>query len=222
MPREPDYYNFILPPYEQYCIPGLNEIKFISEKQTLSLVLGSCTSTVLIGKGEKFILGANHIVLANPAEGSRVASKGAFQQIEEMIQTFNNVFNISTEDILCFHLTGGGRKKEDGTDDDFDIHIKNINAAVDILAEKEIPVVFNDTGSYFVSKYSIKDNFLSVFVENKFNNEHISFIVDMLELFKIDQAIVSRLPISSIERSSEFEYLIDEEVITFITGKRNR
>ncbi len=219
MPLDLDYSEFILPKSEQYYSPGLNEIKFIAERQTISLVLGSCISTVLVGKGSAYILAANHIVIADPHKGSRIATKSARQQIEEMITVFEKNFEIPCDRIVCFHVVGGGNKKDKNL---FKINERNIDISMKILQEKGILNIFNDTGSYFVSKYSIQKNNLSVFIENKFTNEHISFIVDLDRIFEVDKKTSPFLPISSIEKSDNFETLVDKKIITFITGKRNR
>jgi len=219
MPSDLDYSEFILPKSEHYCSPGLNEIKFTAERQTISLVLGSCISTVLVGQGTSYILAANHIVIADPHEGSRIATKSARQQIEEMITVFEQKFEIPGDRIICLHMVGGGKKKEVNR---FKIHERNIDISKEILQEKGILNIFNDTGSYYVSKYSIQKENLSVFIENKFTNEHISFVVDLDRIFEMDQNTIPVLPISSIKKSDNFEHLVEKEIITFITGKRNR
>lgn len=219
MPSELDYSKFILPKSEQYYSPGLNEISFIAERQTISLVLGSCISTVLIGQSTPYILAANHIVIADPHEESRIATKSARQQIEEMLTVFKEEFQISRDRVICIHMVGGGNKKATNL---FKINQRNIDISKEILAEKGIHTIFSDTGSYFISKYSIQKKNLSVFIENKFINEHISFIVDLDRMFEIDNNIIPLLPLSSIEKSEVFENLVDKKIITFITGKRNR
>jgi len=214
-----DFTEFTLPPGERYCSPTLNEVKFISDKQTLSLVLGSCISTVIIGRGKEYILAANHIVIANPHRESKVARKGALQQINEMLYVFKNLYNIEEKDLICFHLVGAGNKQGSNK---FQVNLTNIEETSKILKEKKLLTVFNDTESYYVTKYSLGGENMSVFIENKFRSEHLSFIVDLKKLFRIDPLIKPRLPISSIDQSKEFEYLIDENVIVFITGDKNR
>ncbi len=210
--------NLLLSRCEHYCIPGLNEIRFISEKQTIALVLGSCTSTVLIGRGANYILGANHIVIADPTPGSRLATKGAVQQVNELLAGFDSLFGISPDNVICLHLVGGGKKK----DVTIDINEKNINSTAKALESKGILTIFKDTGNYFVSDYSIQKNNLSVFIENKFSGRHISFIIDLDQLFLLEDSIRPCFPVSSLEPTEEFDFLVDKGIITFITGKRDR
>jgi chemotaxis receptor (MCP) glutamine deamidase CheD len=211
--------SIIVPKEKRQASPNLNEIRFIGDRQMLSLVLGSCISTVLVGKGESYVLAANHIVIARPPEESRVATIGARQQIDIMMAVFEKHFKISRKNIRCLHLIGGGKKLEGSV---YKINEDNIRQTREIIREMKIQTIFDDTGSYTVSKYSMAGRNISVFVENKFINEHLTFLIDLDRLFRLDPIILPRLPVSSLRPSREFEYLIDEKVIFMLTGQKLR
>ena len=213
-------YIQILPPEERYCMPTLNEIRFISENQSMSLVMGSCISTVFLGKSDKFILAANHIVIATPRVDSKVATKSAEEQIDEIFSIYKEAYQISEKNLICLHLIGAGSKLPDC---DSQIHLENIEETRDILKAKKITPIFNDTKSFFVGMYSIKGSQLSVFVSNKINNTSVSFIVNLESLFNISRDDYTNLPASTLLPNNEgFEHLIKNNVVETITGQKSR
>ena len=165
------------------------------------------------------MMGANHIVMAKPPQGSRVATRSAKEQIDIILAVFDQYYNIQKRDLICLHFIGGGKKLEGSI---YKINEENILHTREILRSMKSRIIFDDSGSYTVSKYSISDRNLSVFVENKFINEHLSFSVNLDRLFKLDPIIIPRLPISSLKRSREFDYLVDEGVIFSVTGSKLR
>jgi chemotaxis receptor (MCP) glutamine deamidase CheD len=212
--------NQIVPPAERYCFPRPNEIKFISNKQTLSLALGSCISTVFIGRNDKYILAANHIVIANPYDKSIIATKSAREQIEEILQIYEELYNIKSNDIRCFHIVGGGSKNIDSS---FKVHIDNIIVSKKILKEKGFDIMFEDTKSYCIADYSLYKNNLSVFIENSIIKSHITFTIDLDRLFELKDIDKSILPaVALMPNNTGFEYFIDNKIIVFITGARER
>ena len=210
-------YKQILPRDERYCIPSLNEVKIISDKQTLSLALGSCISTIMIGKEKDYYLAANHIVIAQPLATAIIATKSAVEQIEEIVNIFSDVLHIKK--FYCLHLLGAGVKLVSST---FDVHEKNVIQTLDALFNKNINIIFNDTGSYFFSSYSLYGQYLSVFLENKKTSNHKSFVINLEQLFTIDVSDPVLFPTSMLDaKNNGFEYLVEKMIITSITGKRS-
>jgi hypothetical protein len=210
----------VLPPEEHYCIPKLNEIRFIGHRQTLSLVLGSCISTVFVGGSGPFVVAANHIVIANPREGSIVATKSAQEQIDEIVGVYEQAFGIGRNDICCLHLIGAGSKSGNK---EFRVPEENIREAEKILAGNSFNVMFKDTGSYFFATYSLFKTGLAVVIENKMKMEHISFTIDLERMIRHNVCDSALLSASALARSDPgFEYLVSEGVISFITGSRDR
>jgi hypothetical protein len=220
MLMETDTYRQILPPDERYCIPSLNEIRFIGHRQTMSLVLGSCVSTVFVGGAGPFIIAANHIVIANPRGRSIVALKSAREQVDEIMGVYENAFGIGRDEICCLHLIGAGSKP---MKEPFTVPEENIREATRIIAERNFGLMFRDTGSFFLATYSLYRSNLAVFIENTFTREHISFTIDLLQMKKNMSRGAGLLPASSLSpRDPGFEFLAADGVITFITGDRNR
>ncbi len=211
--------QYILPKSERYSILHLNEIKVISHGQTLAMVLGSCVSTIFIAKhNTDFYLAANHIVIANPkiASGPMLSAEN---QINIILELFQQNFDIKPAELLCFHLIGGGAKNFNHK---FAVHLDNQQITQTILTEKKYTLFFQDVGSYYTANYSIYKNNLATFVENKFIKRHFSFILDLNLLF--EQNLENyRLPASVIKPGDPgFEQLVTNKVITSITGERNR
>jgi chemotaxis receptor (MCP) glutamine deamidase CheD len=214
------YKKYILPKEERYCMPNLNEVKIIGNQQSISLVLGSCISTVFIGRGEQTVLAANHIVIANQSLYHSNGLKDASQQISEILEVFKEVYKIPHDKIFCFHVLGAGKKVNDVT---FMIPEENIQETYRILLDKKVPVLFNDTGSHIYANFSINDSFLSVFIENKFQKKHISYLIDIEKMCAIKNELFDLFPVSAIEPNNKgFEALVKKSVITFITGNKNR
>lgn len=204
---------------DRYCFTGPNEVKFITGRQTMSIVLGSCISTVFIGKKEGYILAANHIVIAEPNKDSIVAKKGAQTQIDEIFDIFKNAFDLEKEDIRCLHVLGSGKKV---SGESFSVHTNNVIAVSNILDNNNFIPVFNDTDSHFFASYSISEKNLSIFIENKITPSHISITLNLDNLFNLKQEDYELLPASMLVKNKSFESLVEKEVITFITGKKNR
>ncbi len=214
------HYEQILPPDEHYCIPRINEIRFTGHRQTLSLVLGSCISTVFVGGEGPFMVAANHIVIANPRDGSIVATKSAQKQIDEIVDIYDNAFGIKRDNICCLHLIGAGSRSEK---DSFRVPEENIREAEKILRENGLKILFRDTGSYFFSTYSLYKTNLAVFIENIMLMEHITFTIDLQKIFNRNICECELLPSSALAcRHPGFEYLVSEGVVTSITGPRSR
>ena len=210
----------ILPESERYCLPSLNEVRFISSRQTLSLALGSCISTIFIGKKENYILGANHIVIAKPGTRSVVAKKSAQDQIDEILYVFKNAYNIETDDLICFHLLGAGHTNKVK---DFTVHLTNIKETKNILNNMNKQIVCDSTGHHYFASYSIYKNGLSVFIENKESGIHKSCALDLDALFTLDLASIDFFPASPLEPEDPgFEYLVEQNVIVSITGERKK
>jgi len=216
-----DYSNYILSSDQRYSIPGLNQIMFISHKQTLSLVLGSCVSTVFIGKSEdNYLLAANHIVIADQKGKSIVATKDAQMQIDLIIEIYIENYGIKRENLTCLHLIGGGFR---GDDKSSNINRRNIDITKGILEDMKIPLIFQDTGSYFVSNYSMYGGNISFFVENKFEDIHFSFVINLEELLLSKKINSVLLPASAINPlNAGFENLAEAKIISFITGEKTR
>jgi chemotaxis receptor (MCP) glutamine deamidase CheD len=214
------YIKYILPENERYCMPNLNEVKFIGNKQTLSLVLGSCISTVFIGRGEKTVIAANHIVIANRDHNYSSKLKNAYDQVGEIIEVFSEVYKIPSSEIFCFHVLGAGKKVNDIT---FMVPEENVLETYKVLFEKKVEALFNDTGSHIYATFSLSDSILSVFIENKFQKKHISYAIDLDKLYSIKKELYEYFPVSAIEtNNSGFEALVNKSIITFVTGNRNR
>lgn len=210
----------VLPPEEHYCIPKLNEIRFVGHRQTLSLVLGSCISTVFVGGSGPFVIAANHIVIANPREGSIVATKSAQEQIDEIVDVYDKAFGIGRNDICCLHLIGAGSKSGKK---EFRVPEQNIREVKKILGDNSFNVMFSDTGSFFFATYSLYRENLAVFIENKIKKEHISFTIDLGRLIKHGACNSALMPASSLVRSDPgFEYLVSEGIISLVIGSRDR
>ncbi len=215
-----DGYPQVLPPEERYCIPKLNEVRCIGHRQTMSLVLGSCVSTVFVGGDDPYVVAANHIVIANPREGSIVATKSAQAQIDEILEVFKNAFGITMDRIYCLHLIGAGRNLESNS---FRVPEENVREAMRILADNELGLIFQDTGSAFFATYSLFKTELAVFIENKHLKEHISFTIDLLRLQRLNLSAKNFAPASALSPGDpSFECLVREGAITFITGRRGR
>ncbi len=213
-----DYRTWILPPDEHYCVPKQNEIRFIGNRQTIALVMGSCISTVFVAGRGPYFAAANHIVIANPAEGSIIATKGARMQIEQIIEVFEREYGVGSGDIRCLHLIGAGSGK-----DRFRIAEENVREVVSILDEKRDRPVFRDTGSYMHATYSINGPGLSVLVENLMLKEHLSFSIDLDRLMSERVKDSSLLPAAPlVPNDPGFEFLVAKRVITFIPGTRKR
>jgi hypothetical protein len=204
----------------RYFVVGPNEIVFITTHQTLSVVLGSCISTVFIGKGDRYVLAANHIVIAIPNEMSVIAKKSARQQIDEMIGVYKSKYDIRLEDLRCLHLIGAGKKS---SSESFTVHERNIADSSAILGTLGVRVLFNDTGSHMNATYSIYNNFLGVFIENMFNSSHISFTIDLDKLYSIDLPVPELFPASPLMYNNPgFEFLVEKNIIDDITGDKKR
>lgn len=205
---------------EKYTLPGPDQLRFISNEQTLSLVMGSCISTVFVARGDQYILAANHIMIARERESGIIAKKSARQQIDEILAAFRDDFGIPDDGFRCLHLVGAGKKGVNGS---FTIHSENIAETVSVLEEKNIPVMFNDTRSHYFATYSIDDRQMSVFIEDKLAEVHISYIINLDRLFDIDPGEGLHLPASALKaRDPGFEELVSRRVIVFITGEKNR
>ncbi len=213
-------HDILLPPEINYIIPGINEVKCISHKQTLSLVLGSCVSTVFIAKSDKYYLAANHIVIATPKGKSIVTKKSASQQVDEILDLFINELKIEKKNIKCLHLVGAGSHNPNLQ---FNVHHQNVTDSLEILQERKYVPLFQDTGSYFVSNFSIYKNNLSVFIENRDIEKHISYTINIDEIINVFEHQRDKFPTSGLESfSTGFEHLIDQNAITFITGAKAR
>ncbi len=210
----------LLPEKEQYCIPGLNEVRCVTDNQTMSLSLGSCISTVFIGRSDRYYLAANHIVIAKPQRGSILATKSALEQINEIDTLFRNDLHIDKNSIICLYLIGAGSRNEKK---EFTVPIHNIIESMKILNDLNYPLLFHDTGSYFFATFSLKDRLLSIFIENKFRKTHISFMLDLDKFFPVIERGMYIQSISALEpRNEGFEHLVREEAIVCITGDKRR
>jgi chemotaxis receptor (MCP) glutamine deamidase CheD len=201
-------------------MPPPNEVRFIGHGQTLSVVLGSCISTILIGQNKGYILAANHIVMARPSAESIIAVNGAGGILDEMIATYQKDHGIHQENVRCLHLLGAGKKL---ADESFTVDRDNINETERVLSDRKIETVFSDTGSYSLGTYSIQEDLLSLFVENKQSGVHVSISLILSALFKLERSEYSILPASCLEPDNPgFEFLVKKNIITFITGTRTR
>jgi len=205
---------------EKYVLPGPDQVRFISGGQTLSLVMGSCISTVFVARKDGYILAANHIMIARERDTAVIAKKSARRQIDEILDAFRDDFHVDTDGFRCIHLVGAGKK---GADASFHIHSENINETTAILEEKGIPVLFNDTLSHYFATYSMDGGRMSVFIEDKLAAVHLSYIIDLERLFALDLAGKLSLPASALKaKDPGFEELVGRGVIVFITGEKNR
>ncbi len=210
----------IINPLEKYLLPGPDQIRFAEAGQTLSLVLGSCISTVFIGRNSGYIVSANHIMIARERNYGVIAKKSARRQIDEILNTYHEEFRIPDEEIRCLHLVGAGKKVNDTT---FHVHDENIEETRLVLSEKNIITLFDDTRSYYFATYSLSGGDLSVFIEDKLGNTHMSYIIDLDKLFSLDLRRLSGLPASALKpRNRGFEEFVDHGAIVFITGEKNR
>ncbi|MFC1669606.1 hypothetical protein ACFL20_04385 [Spirochaetota bacterium] len=208
--------------YKKYCFPSPNEFEFIADNQSLSLVLGSCISTVFLGRSEEkgFILAANHIVIANPRPDSIAAKKSAHELIHDILDQYKNYYNINKDDIICLYLIGAGKRV---SEDSFRIHEHNIEESTMILNSLGYDIFFDDTMSHVSSVFSISEDFMSVFIDNIVEKIHISFIVDLKALFNLSPEESKILPAKALQPlDAGFEYLIKNKIITSITGSRFR
>lgn len=210
----------IINPIEKYLLPGPDQIRFAKAGQTLSLVLGSCISTVFIGRNSGYIVSANHIMIARERSFGVIAKKSARRQIDEILNTYHGELGIPDGEIRCLHLVGAGKKVNDPT---FRVNDDNIEETRAVLSEKNIIPIFDDTRSYYFTTYSLSGCDMSVFIEDKLGNIHISYIIDLDKLFSLELRQLSGLPASALKpRNRGFEELVDSGAIVFITGEKNR
>lgn len=210
----------ILPPDERYCRVEQDEVRFIANRQTLSIVLGSCISTVFIGRGKGYYLAANHIVIAKPQTISLTTKKSAEEQINEILKIYNDVYYITEKDLFCLHLIGAGTNIKDNI---IQINIQNIEESKKILRDRNLNILFNDTGSYCVAIFSLNMNRLSVFIEDKLNDSNISYTIDLDTLFKLVYRDYPFLPASAlISRNKGFENFVKDKIIISIIGPKDR
>ena len=203
-----------------YVIPAPNQVRFITGGQTINLVMGSCISTVFIGRNSRYVAAANHIMIARRRPDGIIATRDAREQIDEIMNIYQERFDIAAGDLLCLHLVGGGRKT---ADESFTVHLENISETRAILEEKGIDVMFDDTRSHYFASYSLADGMVSVFIEDQLAGVHLSYIIDLERLFALDPKLVTGLPASALKPENDgFEGLVERGVITFITGQRNR
>ena len=175
---------------EKYLMPAPDQVRFASEGQTLSLVLGSCISTVFIARSDRYILSANHIMIARERHSGIIAKKSARMQIDEILDT---------------------------------LHDENISETRKVLSEKSITPLFDDTRSYYFATYSLSGHDMSVFIEDKLGNSHLSYIIDLQKLFSLDLNHLAHLPASALKPCNlGFEDFVAQGAIVFITGERNR
>ncbi len=201
-------------------MPGPDQVRFAVAGQTLSLVLGSCISTVFIGRNSGYIVSANHIMIARERNYGVIAKKSARQQIDEILNTYHEEFRIPDEEIRCLHVVGAGKKVNDTS---FRVHDENIEETRLVLSEKNIITLFDDTRSYYFATYSLSGGDLSVFIEDKLGNTHMSYIIDLDKLFSLYLQKLSGLPASALKpRNRGFEEFVDHGAIVFITGEKNR
>lgn len=206
---------------ESYAMPGPNQFSFIGNGQTLYLVLGSCISSVLVGRKDgRFIAAANHIMIAKEHQSSVIEMKSARSQVDAMLRTFGTEHGIDAGGIICLHLVGAGSRV---SSESFHVHHDNVIETRNVLGDAGIPIVFEDTGSHFFATYSIREQMVSVFVENRFIGSHLSYILDMERLFELGCGSSTHLPASGLQPGNRgFEDLVENGVIVFITGEKNR
>jgi hypothetical protein len=205
---------------EKYLLPGPDQVRFAAQGQTLSLVLGSCISTVFIGRYNGYILSANHIMIAREHNAGIIAKKSARQQIDEILCTYHDEFHIPDSEIRCLHLIGAGKKVNN---DAFHVHDENINETWTVLSEKNVTPLFDDTRSYYFATYSLSGDEMSVFIEDKLGGSHLSYIIDLKKLFSLDVRAMADIPASALKPYNKgFEEFVRLGVIVFITGEKNR
>jgi hypothetical protein len=182
--------------------------------------MGSCISTVFIGRNSRFVAAANHIMIAREHGSGIIAMRNARQQIDEILEIYRTQFDIGVDGLRCLHLVGGGKKTADTS---FTVHLENISETRAILAEKNIDIMFDDTRSHYFASYSLRDDMLSVFIEDQLAEVHLSYIIDLNRLFSIDPKQGGNFPASALKPGNVgFEEYVDQGVITFITGQKNR
>jgi hypothetical protein len=205
---------------EKYVLPGPDQVRFISGGQTLSLVMGSCISTVFVARKDGYILAANHIMIARERDTAMIAKKSARRQIDEILDAFRDDFHVEDDSFRCLHLVGAGKKSADSS---FRVHSENINETTAVLEQKGIPVLFDDTWSHYFATYSMDGGRMSVFIEDKLADVHLSYILDLERLFALDLKHKLPLPASALKtKDPGFEELVNRGVIVFITGEKNR
>ncbi len=205
---------------EKYLLPGPDQVRFAAQGQTLSLVLGSCISTVFIGRNNNYILSANHIMIAREGHVGIIARKSARQQVDEILSTYHDEFHITDADIRCLHLVGAGKKVSDNT---FHVHDQNIAETRIVLSEKNYVPLFDDTRSYYFATYSLGGDDISVFIEDKLGGSHLSYIINLEKFFSMDPHQLADLPASALKPCNKgFENFVELGAIVFITGERNR
>lgn len=214
--KDADFIN----PNEKYVMPGPEQIRFITPGQTLSLVLGSCISTVFIGKNDEYVVSANHIMIARERKPGILVKRNARQQIDDILDTYHDEFRIREKDTRCLHLVGAGKKFNN---ESFNVDQENIAETRAVLSEKHFDPFFEDTGSYYFATYSLSDSNMSVFIEDKLGGSHLSYIIELEKLFSLDPHVLSNLPASALKPCNQgFEKFVDLGVIVFITGEKNR
>lgn len=210
----------IFRPQERYVMPAPDQIRFVTRNQTLSLVMGSCISTVFIGRKNGYLLSANHIMIARERDPGVIAKRNARQQIDDILSIYRDELGIPDDDIRCLHMVGGGKKI---SNEAFNVHQENIIETGAVLSEKHIIPLFEDTGSYYFATYSLGEGNVSVFIEDKLANAHLSYIIDLEKLFSLDLRTVKDLPASALKPcNAGFEKFVKLGAIVFITGEKNR
>ncbi len=210
----------IISPDDKYLLPGPDQVCFAAAGQTLSLVMGSCISTVFVGRNGGYIISANHIMIARERSSGIIAKRSARQQIDEILRTYNDVFNIPDRDLRCLHLVGAGTKVSDTS---FRVHDDNIRETGAALSEKSFVPLFDDTRSFYFATYSLSGSDMSVFIEDKLNRSHLSYIIDLDKLYFLDPRQLSNLPASALKPNNRgFEDFVKMGIIVFITGEKNR
>ncbi|OHD66159.1 MAG: hypothetical protein A2176_07915 [Spirochaetes bacterium RBG_13_51_14] len=205
---------------DKYVMPGPDEVKCIAPGQTLILVLGSCISTVFIGRSRGYFLAANHIIIAKELQRGVIAKRSARHQIDEILAIFRDELDIAGKDLRCLHLVGAGRKV---SGESFRVHRDNIEETRAVLSSGDIDIMFEDIMSYYTASYSLSGEQLSVFIEDKLADIHLSYIIDLERLFAFDPKQSENMPASALKPHNHgFEELVDKGVIVFITGEKNR
>ena len=204
---------------ERYCTAQPNQICFISDRQTMHLTMGSCISTVFIGKNGRYVLAANHIIIAKAREGSPAAKKGAQEQILEIIHRFESDFGITKENIRCVHIIGGGTRHSDTS---FKIHEENARETDLVLSSLGFRSILIDTNSFISAIFSVSRNNLSVFIEDTISKHHITYTLNIDLLFS-HCSQNQLVPASALAPNNiEFEKLVANGAIYGISGSRLR
>ncbi|MBN2160724.1 MAG: hypothetical protein JW807_15145 [Spirochaetes bacterium] len=205
---------------DKYVMPAPDQVRFIRNGQTLSLILGSCISTVFIGRNSEYVVSANHIMIAREHPHGIIAKKSALQQIDEILDHYREDFAVDRKDIRCLHLVGGGKKV---SGESFRVHSENIEETKSVLSSKGIELLFDDTRSHYFATYSLDRTNMSVFIEDKLAGVHLSYILDLDRLFDFDVSRSGAMPASALKADNPgFEELVDAGVIVFITGEKSR